>query len=106
MATKPKFSLTLAPTFKCKVAIPVPGDKSADIEFIFKGRSREAFKDFIESLKDRDDADVVMDIASGWDLEDAFTRENVEILTGNYLGAAKAVIEAYLSELTTGRAKN
>ncbi|MFE1720107.1 phage tail assembly chaperone, partial [Acinetobacter baumannii] len=58
MATKPKFSLTLAPTFKCKVAIPVPGDKSADIEFIFKGRSREAFKDFIESLKDRDDADV------------------------------------------------
>lgn len=106
MATKPKFSLTLAPTFKCKVAIPVPGDKSADIEFTFKGRSREAFKDFIESLKDREDADVVMDIASGWDLEDAFTKENVEILTGNYLGAAKAVIEAYLSELTTGRAKN
>lgn len=106
MATKPKFSLTLAPTFKCKVAIPVPGDKSADIEFIFKGRSREAFKDFIDSLRDRDDADVVMDIASGWDLEDAFTKENVEILTGNYLGAAKAVIEAYLSELTTGRAKN
>ena len=106
MATKPKFSLTLAPTFKCKVAIPVPGDKSADVEFIFKGRSREAFKDFIESLKDREDADVVMDIASGWDLEDAFTKENVEILTGNYLGAAKAVIEAYLSELTTGRAKN
>ena len=106
MATKPKFSLTLAPTFKCKVAIPVPGEKSADVEFIFKGRSREAFKDFIESLKDRDDADVVMDIASGWDLEDAFTKENVEILTGNYLGAAKAVIEAYLSELTTGRTKN
>lgn len=103
---KPKFSLTLAPTFKCKVAIPVPGDKSADVEFIFKGRSREAFKEFIESLKDRDDADVVMDIASGWDLEDAFTKENVEILTGNYLGAAKAIIEAYLSELTTGRTKN
>lgn len=106
MATKPKFSLTLAPTFRCKVGIPVPGEKSADVEFIFKGRSREAFKDFIESLKDREDADVVMDIASGWDLEDAFTKENVEILTGNYLGAAKAVIEAYLSELTTGRAKN
>jgi hypothetical protein len=106
MATKPRFSLTLSPTFKAKVSIPVPGEKSADVEFIFKGRSREQFKDFIDSLKDREDTDMLMDIASGWELEDAFTKENVEILTGNYLGAAKAVIDCYVAELTTGRSKN
>jgi len=103
---KPKFSLTASPTFKAKVAIPVPGDKSADIEFIFKGRTREAFKDFIDGLKDREDAEVIMDIASGWDLDDAFEKDNIEKLTQNYLGAARAIIEKYLSELTQARLGN
>lgn len=103
---KPKFSLTASPTFKAKVAIPIPGDKAVDIEFTFKGRTREAFKDFIENLKDRDDSEVIMDIASGWDLDDAFEKENIEKLTQNYLGAARAVIEKYLSELTQARLGN
>lgn len=103
---KPKLSLTAAPTFKSKVAIPVPGEKSVDVEFTFKGRTREAFKDFVDSLKDREDAEVLMDIASGWELEDAFTKENVERLTENYLGAARAVIEKYLGELTAARLGN
>jgi hypothetical protein len=103
---KPKFSLTASPTFKAKVAIPIPGDKAVDIEFIFKGRTREAFKDFIDSIKDRDDSEVIMDIASGWDLDDAFEKDNIEKLTQNYLGAARAVIEKYLSELTQARLGN
>lgn len=103
---KPKFSLTASPTFKAKVAIPVPGGESADVEFVFKGRTREAFKEFIESIKDRDDAEVIMDIASGWDLTDAFDKQNVELLTQNYLGAARAIIEKYLSELTQARLGN
>lgn len=103
---KSKFSLTASPTFKAKVAIPIPGDKAVDVEFTFKGRTREAFKTFIDNLKDREDAEVVMDIASGWDLEDAFSKENVDILTQNYLGAARAIIEKYLSELTQARLGN
>jgi hypothetical protein len=103
---KVKLSLTANPTFKSKVAIPVPGDKSVEVEFTFKGRTREAFKTFIDGLQDRDDTDVLMDIASGWDLEDAFDKENVEKLTQNYLGAARAVIEKYLAELTAARLGN
>lgn len=103
---RPKFSLTASPTFKARVGIPVPGDKAVDVEFTFKGRTREAFKDFIDSLKDRDDAEVIMDIASGWDLDDAFEKENIEKLTQNYLGAARAIIEKYLSELTQARLGN
>lgn len=106
MASKPKLSLTQSPTFKAKVSIPVPGDKAAEVEFTFKARTRAEFKEFIEGLTDREDADVVMDIASGWDLEDAYTKENVEKLTQNYLGAARAVIEKYLSELTSARLGN
>ncbi len=103
---KPKFTLTAAPTFKAKVAIPIPGAKAEEVEFTFKGRTRDAFKDFVESLKDRDDAEVIMDIASGWDLTDAFDKKNVELLTQNYLGAARAIIEKYLAELTQARLGN
>jgi hypothetical protein len=103
---KPKLSLTANPTFKCKVAIPVPGDKAVDVEFTFKGRTREAFKAFVDGLTSREDTDVLMDIASGWDLEEAFEKANVEKLTENYLGAARAIIEKYLSELTAARLGN
>lgn len=104
---KAKFSLSIAPTFKRKVAIPVPGEKPADLEFIFKHRTREAFKDFMESLKDdREDVSVIMDIASGWDLEDAFDADAIEELTQNYIGSARAIIEAYINELTNARVGN
>lgn len=103
---KTKFSLAPNPTFKAKVLIPVPGQSAEAVEFTFKGRSREAFREFMESLKDREDADVVMDIASGWELDDAFDKSNIEKLCENYLGAARAVIEKYLSELTQARLGN
>ena len=103
---KAKLSLTASPTFKSKVSIPVPGNKATEVEFTFKGRTRQQFKDFIESLTDRDDVDVLMDIASGWELEEAFDKDNIELLAQNYIGAPKAVIDKYLSELTAARLGN
>lgn len=103
---KPKLILKAAPTFKAKVSIPVPGAAAVDVEFTMKGRTRTEFKDFVAGLKDREDVDALMDICTGWDLDDAFTRENIEILTENYLGAARAVIEKYFSEITNARLGN
>jgi hypothetical protein len=101
-----KLSLVAKPTFTAKVQIPVAGDKAATVQFTFKGRTREAFKAFMESLTDREDVDVILDMCSGWDLEDAFDKENIELLNQNYLGAARAIIDVYLSELTAARVKN
>jgi hypothetical protein len=103
---KTKFSLVPNPTFKAKVAIPVPGASAELVEFTFKGRTREQFKTFIDGLKDREDVEVVMDIASGWELDDAFDKKNVEELCENYLGAARSIIEKYLHELTQARLGN
>ena len=103
---KPKFTLAIKPTFTAKVMIPVPGKPAEPVEFTFKGRTRDEFKEFIDALKDREDVDVVMDICSGWELEDAFDKANVETLTQNYLGAARAIIEKYLNELTQARLGN
>lgn len=103
---KPKFNLNAIPTFKSKVAIPVPGAKSVDVEFTFKHRTRDQFKEFVDSLEGREDVDVILDIASGWDLEDAFDEDNIDALIQNYMGSARAIIEIYINELTSARAKN
>lgn len=104
--SKQKFSLAVKPTFTAKVNIPIPGKAPEPVEFTFKARTRDEFAAFVESFKGREDVDVIMDIASGWELEDPFGRESIEELTQNYLGAARAVIEKYLTELTQARLGN
>lgn len=104
MATK--FSLTPNPTFKRDVAIPVPGGKTASINFTFKHKNRDDFKAFLEGLEGREDVDIVMDVASGWGLDDAFNEDNVTELTQNYLGSARAILDAYITELSGARKGN
>lgn len=80
-----------------------------NVEFKFKGRTKAAFKEFMEMLADgneHDDADVIMDVACGWELEDPFERENVDKLAQNYIGSARAIIDTYIQEITAARAKN
>lgn len=103
---KPKLILNPSPTFKAKVAIPVHGGAPVDVEFTFKHRSREAYRDFLEALPNREDVDVVLDVAAGWDLDDPFDADSVAKMTENYIGSARAVLNTYMVELTGGRAKN
>ena len=101
-----KLILTAAPTFKANVLIPVPGKKPVAVEFSFKGRTKDEFKTFIETMGDREDVDVILDIATGWELEDAFGKESVDMLLQNYIGSARVIIEKYLAELTAARLGN
>lgn len=101
------FSLIPDPTFKAKVDIPVPGKKPQKIEFTFKWRDADDFKAFIESLGNHDsDTDAVMEFVTGWELTDAFNRDNVDKMVKNYLGSAKALIQTYLSENAGARLGN
>jgi hypothetical protein len=101
-----KFSLVPAPTFKAAVTIQVPGGKSVQVEFVFKHRSRDEFKEFVESMDGRKDVEILLDIASGWELEDAFGEKSLQQLVDNYMGAGQAVVQTYMAELTAARAKN
>lgn len=103
---KAKFTLNPSPTFKAVVTIPVPGGKGADIEWTFKHRTRDQFKELMETIESAEDVALLMDIASGWDLEDAFDEENLEKMTQNYPGSARAVFVKYIDEMTAARAKN
>ncbi|MCE3605820.1 phage tail assembly chaperone [Massilia sp. P8910] len=107
-----KFSLNVAPTFKAPVQIHIPGAGEAEINFTFKSRTKDELKEFTESLSGIDgedgpkDADVLLDIASGWDLDEPFDAASLEKLVQRYMGAAQAVISAYFNELTGARTKN
>lgn len=101
-----KLQLTASPTFRCNVLIPVPGKKPVPVEFNFKGRTKDEFKSFIDTIGDREDVDVILDIATGWELEEAFGRDSVELLLQNYLGSARVIIEKYIGELTAARLGN
>lgn len=107
--SKSKFSLTVAPTFKAKVPMHIPGGKPMDVEFTFKARTADQFKEWGEQAREgkfENDVDAVLDIASGWELEDAWNRENIELLLQNYIGSARSIVDTYVSQLTSARLGN
>jgi hypothetical protein len=103
---KIKLVLTANPTFKAKVMIPVAGAPAVPVEFTFKHRSKEAFSDWLKNISDKEDPDLVLEVASGWELEDAFDRDNIALMCENYMGAARALIEKYISEQTAAKLGN
>jgi len=103
---KAKLSLAAEATFKATVAIPVPGGRTADVEWEFAWMPRDDFKEFVDGLKGAEDVDALMDITRGWDLDEPFNKTGVEKLTQKYIGAARAVLDKFIGEVTGARAKN
>lgn len=102
----PKLKLNPDPTFKAKVGIPVPGAGLDFVEFTFKHRTRDELDSFLKTADELRDAALIMEVASGWELVEAFTTENVTRLVQNYIASPQAVFQAYLDELTRAREKN
>ena len=98
--SKPKLVLAANPSFKSKVEIPVAGSKPAEVEFTFRHKSKDALKEWLDSMQDKEDADAILEIATGWDLEDPFDKSAVEKMAQNYVGSTGAIIAKYLTELT------
>ncbi len=101
-----KLKLNPEPTFKAKVPVPVPGAGTSLVSFTFKWRKREEVIEWLETAKDMTDAQIIMDCAMGWDLDDEFTVENAERLCSTYAGAGREFVNVYLDELRGARAKN
>ena len=101
-----KLKLQPNPTFTAKVGIPVAGASDVSVEFTFRHRTRDELKAFIEASGGREDEDTILEMASGWELADAFTRENVSLLVQNYIAAGRAVFDKYVAELAKAREGN
>lgn len=103
-----KFLLQPAPTFEAPVPIPVPGKGDVDIVFTFKYRDADEAKAFAkrEKEKKRPDVDYIMQLASGWNLDEEFNKKNLAILFKNYPSAPLKISTVYFAELAGVRRKN
>lgn len=101
-----KLKLQPNPTFKAKASIPVAGGAPIDLEFTFKHRNREDLNAFLKSAIELQDAALIMACAEGWELEDAFTADNINTLAQNYITAPQIIFNTYLNELVKAREKN
>ncbi len=126
--TKPKVSLTPPTTFRAEVEIRTPGGALAFVSFDFKHRTKSSIKELLASMQPPEPADpkniteaeaaaraafveqegheLIMDIASGWDLDDEYNIKTVERLTEAYAGSAQSIFNTYLAELSGARLKN
>lgn len=107
------FQLEPNPTFTAPVAIPMPGGEAATIDITFRHMGREALQRFLGRVKDMPDAEAAEEIIADWsgvagaDGEPLpITDENITALLDNYHGAALAILQTYIRELTGQRVKN
>lgn len=101
-----KITLAVAPTFTANVPIPVPGKTPVPVQFTFKGRSRSEFQAFLDGIAGKTNTEIVLECASGWELEDPFDAEHVAKLDEAYLGASRAVLDTYMHHVAQARLGN
>ncbi|WLH49745.1 phage tail assembly chaperone [Pseudomonas tolaasii] len=123
-----KFKLIQKPTFKAPVMIQRAGYSAEKVEFEFKYLDRTALADLYTGWNERHDelskqlgdmdlkaftaaqialqADQLLDVVVGWDIEEKFTPENVRILVNSINSAPKAVLNAYAEAFSEARLGN
>lgn len=102
-----KIKLTLGPLpdFKLPVSFVMPDGNEQQIIFTVKHKPASEVHEMYkkEGIKD---ADFIMLLATDWDVEDEFNKENAARLVDYYPGAALALMSAYLGALAGQRVKN
>ena len=113
-----KLKLKPNATFKYSVFIPVAGSDSEPVLFEFRSKTHDEYSKLLKDVAERhgkpmDDSeelknsvDTVMDFTVGWDLPEAFTRENLTELLQNYIGSGRVIFRAYIDELGKARLGN
>lgn len=99
--------LTPNPTFTVGVGIAVAGEPDISINITYRRKTKAELRDFAESLKTREDLDVISEIVAGWDgVEVEFSPESLAVVLDIYPGAAVSLIDAYLHEIGRAKTKN
>lgn len=119
-----KFSIKQNPTFKASVKIPRVGGEPLEVSFTFKALDRVSLAKLFDSwrkettallaaaqeagedgneytLEDWAEKEIavqvkqVKDITVGWNFEDEFNDENIELLVNTSVSVTDAIIEQY-----------
>lgn len=118
--------------FKHNITVPLLDGTTGSMEIIFTYRTRTEFGQMIDSLMDdagvkpagedeesqklslaqamertkETNADYIMKVAEGWNLESEFNRENIAQLCDEIPAAAMAIMNSYRTAITEGKLGN
>nr|WP_286948255.1 phage tail assembly chaperone [Pseudomonas sp. UBA6718] len=101
-----KFKLDPAPTFKAKVAIPVPGGAAVPVEFEFRHFPKDEYIELFAPDNQLPDVELIEKICVGWELDDPFNKESIEKLRQNYQAAPGAIVRKFAEEIGPARLGN
>jgi 3-methyladenine DNA glycosylase AlkD len=102
-----KITLAVEPTFEADAKIPVPGVGFVAFRMTFKWRSKTELKAFFDSIEDqKNDAEAILAIATGWELDEKFDADNINRLIEKYALAPRGIYDSYINELALGRMGN
>ena len=118
--------------FKHNITVPLLDGTTGSMEIVFIYRTRTEFGQMIDSLMDdagvkpagedeesqklslaqamertkETNADYIMKVAEGWNLESEFNRENIAQLCDEIPAAAMAIMNSYRTAITEGKLGN
>ncbi|MGX5220229.1 phage tail assembly chaperone [Pseudomonas sp. S9] len=101
-----KFKLDADPTFEATVDIPVPGGKSAPVKFTFKHRTKDELAEMFGPKSKLSNAETVLKIVAGWDLDDELNEASINKLEQNYQASINAIVNKYVAEIGPARLGN
>lgn len=101
-----KVSYAASPSFPATVKIHQPGGEPRELEMTFKHRTRDQLKELMDRLKELKDPEMVAEVASGWELSEAFSASNIAQFLQDHHSAAVAIWNTYVDQLTGLRLGN
>lgn len=103
---KMKIKLAPLPDFKLPVTFTMPDGEIGEIVFTVRHLKAKEVQALYDSENLVTDSEFIMKLATGWNLEEEFTKENATTLVEFYPGAALALTGAYLGALAGQRVKS
>lgn len=110
------FKLNPTPTFKFRVKVYRPGeDLPTTLTLVGRHQKQSQLKTWLEKGRAAEgkDAEFLLDVVCGWedvagedDKPVTFNAEAFSALLDAYPGVGLQIVEAYIGELSAGRAKN
>ena len=102
-----KFKLSLAalPDFKLPVKFKLANDQDVEVIFTVKHKKTSELQELLQK-KELSTKELIMAIASDWDLEEEYNEDNVNEFLDLFPSSTVALTTAYMKALAGQRVKN
>ena len=100
-----KLSLTALPDFKLPVKFKLANDQDVEVIFTVKHKKTSELQELL-SKENLSTKELIMAIASDWDLEEEYNDDNVNEFSDLFPASTVALTTAYMQALAGQRVKN